>query len=247
MCGTSKKGGNGNMVNLQETAFRHNRTSPYSKTYLKKKDSSEKCNYCKDFTPKADTGNEIPKKNENATCSSEQTKKYLFSENVKDTYVSSVEYGTGLRFDLYYEENSPEDNPVIIAKGIDEHGERFERRFAVKEIDPLNATSVEMWGWAYYQSNTGNDLEPLKFIDSDQLNDRTDYIAQLKEYININAEIGMHNNVIYYQRCLDFLTQWMKNDMISTTEKDIENIISNQRMHLGMLLNGKNNVEGSSF
>lgn len=44
--------------------------------------------------------------------------------------------GTGLSFYIKYAEESTEDNPVVIAKGVDENGKEFE--------EMRNASYVEM-------------------------------------------------------------------------------------------------------
>ena len=62
----------------------------------------------------------------------------------KDDMLYSGGNGTGLSFYLKYAEDSTEDNPRILAKGIDEHGEEFEQIIDVKKVNPKNATLPEM-------------------------------------------------------------------------------------------------------
>lgn len=52
--------------------------------------------------------------------------------------------GTGLSFYLKYAENSTEDEPIVIAKGVDENGDEFEQTIHVNKINPKCATIVEM-------------------------------------------------------------------------------------------------------
>ena len=52
--------------------------------------------------------------------------------------------GTGLSFYIKYAEESTEDNPVVIAKGIDENGKEFEEKININDIDLRNASYVEM-------------------------------------------------------------------------------------------------------
>lgn len=52
--------------------------------------------------------------------------------------------GTGLSFYLKYAKNSTEDDPTIIAKGVDENGDEFEQIIHINQIDPRYATIVEM-------------------------------------------------------------------------------------------------------
>ena len=52
--------------------------------------------------------------------------------------------GTGLSFYIKYAEESTDDNPVVIAKGIDENGKEFEEKININDIDLRNASYVEM-------------------------------------------------------------------------------------------------------
>lgn len=52
--------------------------------------------------------------------------------------------GAGLSYCLRYADSSTEEDPVVIAKGVDEDGNEFERTIHINGIDPRNATIVEM-------------------------------------------------------------------------------------------------------
>lgn len=49
----------------------------------------------------------------------------------------------GLSYKIDYAENSTSENPIMIATGIDENGNRFEQKLVLNSIDPRNATVVE--------------------------------------------------------------------------------------------------------
>lgn len=184
----------------------------------------------------------MPVKNEKAISSPERVKENLFSTNIRDEYVTSIESPAGLRFDLYYEENSPKDNPIIIAKGLDERGNRFEQRFAVKDIDPSNASYVEMCAWdAYYQPDRdgyGCLHFPSK-ADDMGLNDRANFVFLFEENIQNNIKIGDYGTANYYKKHLESLLQSVKKEIILKAEEDIDHMISTERMRLGILLNSK--------
>ena len=44
--------------------------------------------------------------------------------------------GTGLSYYLKYAEDSTEDDPTIIAKGVDENGDEFEKTIHINEVNP---------------------------------------------------------------------------------------------------------------
>ena len=52
--------------------------------------------------------------------------------------------GTGLSYCLKYADDSTDENPVVLAKGVDENGKEFEQRIYINDVDPSNATVVEM-------------------------------------------------------------------------------------------------------
>ena len=67
--------------------------------------------------------------------------------------------GTGLSFYIKYAEESTDDNPVVIAKGIDENGKEFEEKININDIDLRNASYVEMSALeAYYDVHTPSAL-----------------------------------------------------------------------------------------
>ena len=52
--------------------------------------------------------------------------------------------GTGLSFYIKYAEGSTENDPTVIAKGVDENGNEFEQTIHINKINPKCATVVEM-------------------------------------------------------------------------------------------------------
>ena len=52
--------------------------------------------------------------------------------------------GTGLSFYIKYAEGSTEDDPTVIAKGVDENGDEFEQTIHINKVNPKCATVVEM-------------------------------------------------------------------------------------------------------
>ncbi len=78
--------------------------------------------------------------------------------------------GTGLSFYIKYAEESTEDNPVVIAKGVDENGKEFEEKININDINLRNASYVEMSALeAYYNVDKGNSLSsfPKKLVTWD--------------------------------------------------------------------------------
>ena len=73
--------------------------------------------------------------------------------------------GTGLSYYLKYAEDSTEDDPTIIAKGVDENGNEFEKTIHINEINPKSATVVEMRALEAHMGvkKLGGDLLPFRW------------------------------------------------------------------------------------
>ncbi|RAZ54750.1 hypothetical protein DK853_45885, partial [Klebsiella oxytoca] len=60
---------------------------------------------------------------------------------------------------IKYAEESTEENPVVIAKGVDENGKEFEQKININDINLRNASFVEMSALeAHCNVDRGNSL-----------------------------------------------------------------------------------------
>ena len=229
------------MVNLQKTSLGQSGVPLYSKADLKKNDTSQKNVHQKPFNSKVD--NKASVKYEGEIEEQEHVEKYPFSETIKDEFVTFAANGTGLSFNLYYEYGSSADNPTVIAKGFDEHGNRFERKFSILEIDPSNASYVEMKAWAsYYKPDKDGSFRLTPNASGMGLNDRANFVNMFEQYIADNIKIGEYDTANYYKKHLKALLQSVKDDMVSRTEEELEKMISNERMRFELLRNNKNDI-----
>ncbi|WP_313165881.1 hypothetical protein [Sedimentibacter sp.] len=107
--------------------------------------------------------------------------------------------GTGLSFYIKYAENSSEDNPVVVAKGIDEAGEEFERIININEINPYDATIVEMKILeAYLELNKGDFSSLPLSMHKMGLNERGNFIEGFRNSINEQNILGQIQNAKFY-------------------------------------------------
>ena len=63
-------------------------------------------------------------------------------ENLKSYFGTN---GTGVSCHIKYAEGSTQDDPIVIAKGVDENGDEFEQTIHIDKINPQCATVVEIW------------------------------------------------------------------------------------------------------
>ena len=110
--------------------------------------------------------------------------------------------GTGLSFYIKYAEESTEDNPVVIAKGVDENGKEFEEKININDINLRNASYVEMSALeAYYNVDKGNSLSYFpQETGCMGLNDRCDLISSFEKVIRDMNKLGRYDLQMFYMR-----------------------------------------------
>ena len=110
--------------------------------------------------------------------------------------------GTGLSFYIKYAEESTEDNPVVIAKGVDENGKEFEEKSNINDINLRNASYVEMSALeAYYNVDKGNSLSYFpQETGCMGLNDRCDLISSFEKFIQDMNKLGRYDLQMFYMR-----------------------------------------------
>lgn len=110
--------------------------------------------------------------------------------------------GTGLSFYIKYAEESTEDNPVVIAKGVDENGKEFEEKININDINLRNASYVEMSALeAYYNVDKGNSLSSFpQETGCMELNDRCDLISSFEKVIQDMNKLGRYDLQMFYMR-----------------------------------------------
>ena len=109
--------------------------------------------------------------------------------------------GTGLSYYLKYAENSTEDDPIVIAKGVDENGDEFEKTIHINEVNPKSATVVEMRA---LEAHTGvKKLGGFTSLPPEAgnmgLNDRRDFMDMFENVISDMKLLSQKRAVAYYQ------------------------------------------------
>lgn len=123
--------------------------------------------------------------------------------------------GTGLSFYLKYAEYSTDEDPTVIAKGVDENGNEFEQTIHINDINPKCATLVEMRALESYlgvQKRGGLTSLPNPGVGGTGqmgLHDRSDFISMFKRQISDMITLRQNEAAAYYQyslqRYLDFM------------------------------------------
>ena len=124
----------------------------------------------------------------------------------KDDMLYSGGNGTGLSFYLKYAEDSTEENPRILAKGVDENGEEFEQIIDVNKVNPGNATLPEMRALEAYSGapkRFGFSSLPMG-TENVGLNQRQDFIGAFKKNIADMNTLGKYDIAQEYNKLMMF-------------------------------------------
>ena len=117
-----------------------------------------------------------------------------------------INNGTGLSFYLKYAEDSTEDDPKVLARGVDENGNEFEQTISVKDVNPHNATVVEMHALeAVSGAPKRNGLTSLPMgSENVGLNYKQDFIEAFKKNIADMNMLGEYGIAQEYNKLLSF-------------------------------------------
>ena len=109
--------------------------------------------------------------------------------------------GTGLSFYIKYAEGSTEDDPTVIAKGVDENGNEFEQTIHINKINPKCATVVEMRALeAHLGVDKNGGLSSLPPETGEMgLHDMADFMDMFQKQISDMRLLGQQKLVAYYQ------------------------------------------------
>lgn len=110
--------------------------------------------------------------------------------------------GTGLSFYIKYADESTEDNPIVVAKGVDENGKEFEQKISINDINPLNASIVEMRALeSHYNVDKGGGLTSLpNGTGTMGLNDRRNFISMFEEAVQDLQKLARYDLSQFYKR-----------------------------------------------
>lgn len=124
--------------------------------------------------------------------------------------------GTGLSYYLKYAEDSTEDDPIVIAKGVDENGDEFEKTIHINKINPKCATVVEMRALEAHtgvKKLGGFTSLPLE-TGAMGLNDRMDFMDMFQKQIRDMKLLSRKRTAAYYQYSMqaywDFMNKMME-------------------------------------
>ena len=120
--------------------------------------------------------------------------------------------GAGLSYSIKYADSSTKEDPTVIAKGIDEQGKEFEQIIHINDIDPRNATIVEMHALEEYtgaEKRYGFTSLPLSSGNMG-LYERRNFINMFESSINELTLLKARKAAAYYKHGVQVYLDFMK-------------------------------------
>lgn len=121
--------------------------------------------------------------------------------------------GTGLSFYIKYADESTDEEPVVIAKGVDENGNDFEQRIFINKINPSCATVVEMRALeGHHKVKKQGGLTSLPLSSGELgLNDRANFISMFEQCIGDMKKLGRYDLSLLWMKSMDTYLSLTKN------------------------------------
>lgn len=123
----------------------------------------------------------------------EENTRLINSYRSDEKTLISYGYPNGFTYKLEYSAKSTNENPIITVQGITEHGRYFERDIFINEINPYNATIMEMDALeAHYHLYNENGLSslPPELPTPPGLNTTYNFVSILKKEASLMKGAG---------------------------------------------------------
>ena len=112
----------------------------------------------------------------------------------------------GIEYRFFHAAESTEENPVLVARGVDKHGKLFEEKIDVRKIDPYNINILELAAL--------NDAANISLSDPyagfegygyRELNERFDFIAGAQEKRMCCNRLRLSEEASRWTKDIDFI------------------------------------------
>ena len=119
--------------------------------------------------------------------------------------------GTGLSFYIKYAPNSTDEDPTVVAKGVDENGKEFEQTIHINDINPQHASVVEMHALeAYLDVDKNGGLSSLPMETGMMgLHDRADFMGLFEKQISDMTLLKQQKTAAYYRQSMQAFWDFM--------------------------------------
>ena len=131
---------------------------------------------------------------------------------LKDGNSITVYYSTGnCGYKFFHAAESTDDYPVLVAKGVDEHGKYFEEKINVKQINPYNTSTLELQALAHFKPGEYKTISnPYDCMQGQEkgLRERFNFISGSQSLVNAWKRIGHTGQAAQSKDELSFLLSY---------------------------------------
>lgn len=137
--------------------------------------------------------------------------KYALKDgNSISMYFSMGECG----YEFFHAAESTEENPVLVAKGVDQYGTYFEEKINVKQINPYNTSTLELQALEHFCPDKYKTMtNPYDCMEGQEkeLRERINYVAGAQTLIAAWKRIGYAGQSAQWRDELNFLLSYTEN------------------------------------
>ena len=119
----------------------------------------------------------------------------------------------GIEYRFFHAAESTEENPVLVARCVDEHGKLFEEKIDVKQIDPYNTTPLEIDALAYFKPGEYHTISTSSLYGKEDvgINERFDFVARIRERLASCSRLHLSKEAAWHEKDLDFVLGFTEN------------------------------------
>lgn len=115
-------------------------------------------------------------------------------------------------YEFFHAAESTEENPVLVAKGVDMYGTYFEEKIDVKQINPYNTSTLELQALSHFKPDKAM-MNPYDCMEGQEkdLRERINYVAGAQNLIAAWKRIGHSGQAAQWRDELNFLLDYTEN------------------------------------
>ena len=114
-------------------------------------------------------------------------------------------HAPGAEYRFYHAAESTDENPVMVVRGIDEHGKFFEEKIDVRKIDPYNTNLLEIQALEHFKPGDFKSISCYFGADTPEIQERFDFVAGIQEMIEACNGLHLTEQVIMHREDMDFV------------------------------------------
>lgn len=137
----------------------------------------------------------------------------------KDTVGSGYDLRSGFSYSLKYAPESTEDDPIMIAYGVDENQQEYQKTIHIKDIDPCHATYIEFLAFGTHYKIAHDSDRPFLFIPKETmtLNSTHNFLSLCEDTRKDQQILGNVQCASSYEKMLSAIQ-----NILSKQKKDLE-------------------------